>query len=109
MAKAAKIVPVRVLDCDGSSYSSDVVAGIDWIAGDHEAGEPAMINMSMGGFTDATMGAAVQGAIDDGVTVVAAAGNDNPDDEYTTANGGIAQGFQGGTISWTSAGDALVT
>lgn len=79
VAKAAIIVPVRVLECDGSGYTSDVVAGIDWIAGDHEAGEPAVLNMSMGGFTDAAFDAAVQGAIDDGVTVVAAAGNDGQD------------------------------
>ena len=75
LAKSATIVPVRVLYCDGSGYTSDVIAGLDWITADHMAGQPAVLNMSMAGFQDAAFDAAVQGAINDGITVVAAAGN----------------------------------
>lgn len=75
VAKSATIVPVRVLDCSGSGYTSGVIAGIDWITADHQAGTPAVLNMSMAGFTDMAFDAAVQGAIDHGITVVAAAGN----------------------------------
>ena len=75
LAKSATIVPVRVLYCDGSGYTSDVIAGLDWITADHKAGQPAVLNMSMAGFQDAAFDAAVQGARNDGITVVAAAGN----------------------------------
>ncbi|WP_035782217.1 S8 family serine peptidase, partial [Arthrobacter sp. H14] len=40
-AKTATIVPVRVLDCDGAGTVSDVVAGLDWVAAQHEPGDPA--------------------------------------------------------------------
>ncbi len=33
VAKGATLVPVRVLDCTGSGFNSDVVAGLDWIVG----------------------------------------------------------------------------
>ena len=49
VAKSATIVPVRVLDCTGSGYNSDVVAGLDWIAANHAAGTPAVVNLSLGG------------------------------------------------------------
>ncbi|HEX9229299.1 MAG TPA: S8 family serine peptidase, partial [Arthrobacter sp.] len=75
LAKSATIVPVRVLYCDGSGYTSEVIAGLDWITADHRPGTPAVLNMSMAGFQDAAFDAAVQGAINDGITVVAAAGN----------------------------------
>ena len=32
VAKAARLVPVRVLDCNGSGTYSGVIAGLDWIA-----------------------------------------------------------------------------
>ncbi|MDQ0632516.1 subtilisin family serine protease [Arthrobacter pascens] len=75
VAKRATIVPVRVLDCNGSGYNSDVVAGLDWIAANHAAGVPAVVNMSLGGAASAAVDTAVQGVINDGVTAVVAAGN----------------------------------
>jgi subtilisin family serine protease len=75
MAKAASIIPVRALFCDGSGFSSDIIAGLDWIAGHHQPGQPAVVNLSIGGFTNHTMDSAVMGVIDDGITVVTAAGN----------------------------------
>ncbi|MDQ0677016.1 subtilisin family serine protease [Arthrobacter pascens] len=75
VAKGATIVPVRVLDCTGSGYSSDVVAGLDWIAANHAAGAPAVANMSLGGAASSAVDSALQGVINDGVTVVVAAGN----------------------------------
>ena len=74
-AKSATLIPVRVLDCNGSGYTSDVVAGIDWAAAHHPAGVPAVANLSLGGGSSATVDAAVEGLITDGVSVVAAAGN----------------------------------
>lgn len=75
VAKAATIVPVRVLDCTGSGFNSDVVAGLDWIAANHSAGTPAVVNMSLGGAASAAVDSALQGVITDGVTAVVAAGN----------------------------------
>ena len=75
VAKQATVVPVRVLDCSGNGTWSGVVAGLDWVASDHQAGAPAVANMSLGGGASATVDAAVQRVISDGVTVAVAAGN----------------------------------
>jgi len=75
VAKQATVVPVRVLDCSGNGTWSGVVAGLDWVASDHRAGAPAVANMSLGGGASATVDAAVQRVISDGVTVAVAAGN----------------------------------
>ncbi|MFP5416765.1 MAG: S8 family serine peptidase [Actinomycetes bacterium] len=75
VAKKATIVPVRVFDCTGSGWVSDVIVGLDFVVADHE-GRPAVANMSLGGVASAALDAAVQGVLADGVTVVASAGND---------------------------------
>lgn len=74
VAKAATIVPVRVLDCQGSGSTATVVAGLDWVVGDHASG-PAVVNMSLGGKPSRAIDAAVVRVFEDGVTVVVAAGN----------------------------------
>ena len=79
VAKAATVVPVRVLDCTGSGRMSDVVAGLDWVAGRHAAGTPAVVNLSLGGGVSSTVDAAVEAVIADGVTAVVAAGNSSAD------------------------------
>ncbi|RDV12463.1 serine protease [Arthrobacter sp. RT-1] len=75
VAKAATVVPVRVLDCNGSGYNSDVVAGLDWVAANHPAGVPAVANLSLGGGASTAVDAAIQAVMNDGVTAVVAAGN----------------------------------
>src|SRR5690606_31756870 len=47
VAKAATVVPVRVLDCAGNGSWSDVIAGLDWVA--NNAARPAVANLSLGG------------------------------------------------------------
>ena len=79
IAKSVALVPVRVLDCNGSGTTSGVIAGLDWVVADHAAGVPAVANMSLGGGTSSALDSAVQAAISDGVTVVVAAGNSNVD------------------------------
>jgi subtilisin family serine protease len=79
VAKTVNLVPVRVLDCNGSGSWSGVIAGLDWIAAHHVAGTPAVANMSLGGGASSSVDAAVQAVIADGVTVVVAAGNSNVD------------------------------
>lgn len=79
VAKAASIIPVRVLDCAGSGYNSGVIAGLDWMIAHHTAGAAAVANMSLGGGISFALDAAVQNAINDGVVMAVAAGNSNID------------------------------
>uniref|UniRef100_UPI00209C057F S8 family serine peptidase n=1 Tax=Arthrobacter globiformis TaxID=1665 RepID=UPI00209C057F len=72
VAKAATVIPVRVLDCTGSGYNSGVIAGLEWVAAHHQAGTPAVANLSLGSTASAMVDAAVQGIINDGVTAVVA-------------------------------------
>ena len=79
VAKLTTIVPVRVLDCAGSGTISGVIAGLDWVAGRHVAGQLAVANMSLGGGASSTLDSAVNNLINRGVAVVVAAGNSNAD------------------------------
>ncbi len=78
IAPGATVIPVRVLDCSGSGTMSGVIAGIDWAIQDHTT-TPAVLNMSLGGGLSGILDAAVQRAVDDGITVVVAAGNSTAD------------------------------
>jgi aqualysin 1 len=77
VAKAVSLVAVRVLDCNGSGSFSQVIAGIDWVTANHQPGQPAVANMSLGGGYYAPLNTAVSNSIADGVTYAVAAGNDN--------------------------------
>jgi subtilisin family serine protease len=79
VAKGVKLVAVRVLDCEGHGSFAGVIAGIDFVTGNHVAGTPAVANMSLGGGFDTATNTAVANAIADGVTFVVAAGNANAD------------------------------
>ena len=67
----------RVLGCDGSGATSGVIAGVDWVTADHDPGEPAVANMSLGGGVSSTLDNAVAASINSGVTYALAAGNSN--------------------------------
>jgi len=77
VAKEVKLIPVRVLNCQGSGTWSGVIAGIEWVAG--STLRPAVANMSLGGGASTSVNAAVAGAVAKGVTMVVAAGNNNKD------------------------------
>lgn len=77
VAKAASLVAVRVLGCDGSGPTSGVIAGVDWVTGNHQAGQPAVANMSLGGGTSTALDNAVRNSIADGVSYTLSAGNGN--------------------------------
>ncbi|MFD2795929.1 S8 family peptidase [Promicromonospora vindobonensis] len=77
VAKDVSLVAVRVLDCGGSGSFDGVIAGIDWVTADHEAGAPAVANMSLGGGFSQAVNDAVSAAVADGVTFALAAGNDS--------------------------------
>jgi len=77
VAKGVTLVPVRVLDCGGSGTNSGVIAGLDWVASQHQPGQLDVANMSLGGGASSALDTAVNNAITRGVSVVVAAGNSN--------------------------------
>ncbi len=77
VAKAVRLVAVRVLNCSGSGTNSGVIAGVNWVAAN--AIHPAVANMSLGGGASQALDDAVNGAINSGVTFSIAAGNSNTD------------------------------
>ncbi|HEY0697409.1 MAG TPA: S8 family peptidase [Micromonospora sp.] len=79
VAKTTTLVGVRVLDCGGSGSYAGVIQGIDWVTGDHAAGQPAVANMSLGGGFDQATNDAVTRSIADGVSYAIAAGNSSAD------------------------------
>ncbi len=73
VAPGAKILPIRAVSAAGSGSVSNIADGIRY-ATDHNA---SVINLSLGSYEpSAVEEAAVRYAVDHGVTVVAAAGND---------------------------------
>jgi subtilisin family serine protease len=79
VAKGVRLVAVRVLDCAGFGLTSGVIAGVDWVTGNHQAGQPAVANMSLGGGKSAALETAVGNSIADGITYAVAAGNETED------------------------------
>ncbi|MCA1842282.1 MAG: S8 family peptidase [Actinobacteria bacterium] len=113
VAKNVSIVSVRVLDCDGSGYISDIVNGINWMIGDHAAGTAAVANMSFGGGTNNAIDVAVNAAIKDGITVAIAAGN-NGGNACNTSPARVAAAITVGATdsndrkaSWSNYGSCL--
>jgi subtilisin family serine protease len=79
VAPLATVIPVKVLNQNGSGQSSMVARGITYVAGLKDgplAAHPVVINMSLGGpALDAVEQAAIDYAISKGVIIVASAGN----------------------------------
>ena len=94
VAPGARIWSVRVLDRHGSGLLSWIAAGIDWVTATREDEDPnndiEVANMSLGGFLPKTAakpmddaisgyeegGKHIPGAVDEGVVMVVAAGNE---------------------------------
>ena len=79
VAKGVRLIAVRVLTCAGTGLNSGVIAGVDWVTGNHQAGQPAVANMSLGGGKSAALETAVANSIADGITYGVAAGNETED------------------------------
>jgi subtilisin family serine protease len=79
VAKNVTLVAVRVLDSTGSGTNSGVIAGVDFVTSNHQPGQPAVANMSLGGGISSALDTAVTNSINDGVTYAIAAGNSNVD------------------------------
>jgi subtilisin family serine protease len=100
VAKQVTLVPVRVLDCNGSGTLSGVMAGLDWVAGENQ--RPAVANMSLGAGASSTLDSVVASLIEKGITTVVAAGNSSDDAcKYSPARAPLAI-----TVAATSSNDA---
>lgn len=81
VAKHARAISVKVLDCEGRGSCSDILSGMEWVAANsswrRERGERSVLIMSVGSTSDAcaqTLEAA-QVLWESGVFIAAAAGN----------------------------------
>jgi subtilisin family serine protease len=99
------IVAVRVLNCSGSGTWSGVIAGIDWVTKDHDSGERAVANMSLGGSANSAVDQAVRNSIADGVFYAVAAGNSNND----ACKQSPARTAEAVTVGATMSSDALAS
>ncbi len=100
VAKSVLLVPVRVLNCQGSGTTSGVIAGVDWVTANHV--KPAVANMSLGGGASTSLDNAVANSISAGVTYAVAAGNSNANAcNYSPARVGSAI-----TVGATTSSDA---
>ncbi len=83
VAKQARLLGVRVLNCQGTGTWSDVIDGVNYVTWHHaqpaQQGIPALANMSLGGSENRAIEAAVRNSIRAGITYVVAAGNVNGD------------------------------
>ena len=102
VAKSVTLVAVRVLTCAGTGLNSGVIAGVDWVTGNHAAGQPAVANMSLGGGKSAALEQAVANSIADGITYAVAAGNET-EDACTGSPSGLAAAITVGSTTSTDA------
>nr|WP_245614160.1 S8 family peptidase [Actinokineospora inagensis] len=77
VAKKAKVVAVRSLDCKGSGPDSATVSAMEWVA--KNAVKPAVVNMSLGMDTLGVGDDQVKAMVAKGIVVVLSAGNAGQD------------------------------
>ena len=124
IAPDAGIVAVRVLDGSGSGWTSDVVAGIDWIVANQADLNVKIINLSLGGgrysgvcdtqnANTMLYAAAVTAAREAGIITFAASGNSGLTDRMTAPaciSGVVSVGSTYdadlGPITWPTCADA---
>jgi subtilisin len=78
VAPGARIHAVKVLNAQGSGYTSWIVAGIDWVAARADIIEVANMSLGGSGYSQAQYDA-IQRAVNKGVAFAVAAGNSDAD------------------------------
>jgi subtilisin family serine protease len=78
VAKKVDLWAVKVLSDAGSGSNAGVIAGVDWVTGRARNGVKRVVgNMSLGGGLSTALNNACNAAVDAGVFMAVAAGNDN--------------------------------
>ena len=77
VAKSVTLYAVRAFNCSNGTTIANLVAGIDWVTGNHVS--PAVAHMSISTAANATIDAAVSNSIASGVSYALAAGDINVD------------------------------
>jgi subtilisin family serine protease len=72
-APGAPLTGVKVLGCNGSGWTSNIIEGIDWVTAN--AKKPAVANMSLGGRASKALDDAVRRSASKGIFYAVAAGN----------------------------------
>ncbi|WP_117212184.1 proprotein convertase P-domain-containing protein [Allorhizocola rhizosphaerae] len=103
VAKGVSLTAVKVLNCAGSGSYAGVIQGIDWVTADHDAGELAVANMSLGGPKDQATENAVTASIADGVSYAIAAGNDSGANACNVSPAGTPNAITVGSTTNTDA------
>jgi serine protease AprX len=94
-APDASLVALKVLDANGNGRISSVIAALEWVLANHRAYNIRIVNLSVGAaitesyWTD-PLTLAVKRVVDDGVVVVAAAGNFGKNNLGLPQYGGIS-------------------
>lgn len=91
VAQHATIVPVRVLDCDGVGYFSDLIKGLNWVAETHPQEMHGIINLSISGVSYDLINSAIESLYNENLLTVVAAGNYGSNAcNYSPANSEVA-------------------
>jgi serine protease AprX len=95
IAPGAHLVNVRVLNRVGVGYTSDVIAGIQWVVANRVKYSIRVMNLSLGHPIQAPCALdplclAAEDAVDKGLVVVASAGNSGKDAEGRPVLGGVS-------------------
>ena len=99
VAKNVTIVPVRALDSCGNGTTTMILEGLAWILNNHGPGEKAILNLSIGFDSSvSSVDTAITNIMNEGVVVIAAAGNGDEDGIGMSACGTTPAGTLG-TIS----------
>jgi serine protease AprX len=103
VAPGASLVGVKVLDKNGSGYTSDVIEGIDWAIANKDKYGIKVINMSLGsaGSSDGkdASSLAVNRAVDAGIVTAVAAGNSGPASKTVGSPGAAAKALTVGAMA----------
>lgn len=100
IAPGCTLIPVKVLDRQGSGRASDVLAGLRWIRQHQKQFGIRIVNISVGSFSRRNMGEnsvlvrGVDTAWDAGLVVVVAAGNRGPERSSITTPGSAEKSSQ---------------
>ena len=110
VAPGARVVAVRVLDCNGDGEVDEVVEALRWVRAHHRGGRLAVANLSLGvdlGDDGTSINEEVLAMINEGIVVTVAAGNGDSSgrgfDACKIAPGNVARALTVGAVNTADA------